>query len=91
MAYFGGSARVHHGKNRPMGNSLLGYNVFGRRAGIEAARQVSKIQAGKVTLDHLTRFSKLLSDAGLKPTRKAPMLLPDYRGKEALSRSIDIL
>ncbi len=80
-----------HGKNRLMGNSLLDYNVFGRRAGLAAASHVQSARNGKLTLDHLTRFSKLLSEAGLKPTRKAPMLIPDYRGKEALSRSIDIL
>lgn len=81
-----------HGKNRLMGNSLLDYNVFGRRAGLAAASHVqSARKSGKLTLDHLTHFKKLLADGGLKPTRKAPMLLPDYRGREALSRSIDIL
>jgi len=31
-----------HGKNRLMGNSLLDYNVFGRRAGINAASHAKK-------------------------------------------------
>lgn len=39
------------------------------------------------TLDHLGKFRKLLKDAGVK----APILLSDYLGREALSRHIDIL
>ncbi len=71
---------------------MLDYNVFGRRAGLVAASYLKSAKNnGELTLDHLTQFRKLLADGGLKPTRKAPMLIPDYRGKEALSRSIDIL
>jgi len=32
-----------------------------------------------------------LKKARIKEERKAPLLLPDYRGKEVLSRAIDIL
>ncbi|MFQ5977174.1 MAG: FAD-binding protein [Candidatus Heimdallarchaeota archaeon] len=80
-----------HGKNRLMGNSLLDYNVFGRRAGISAAQHVKKASVGKLTLAHLDRYEKWLSDAGVQTERRAPMLLPEYRGKEALSRALDIL
>jgi len=79
-----------HGKNRLMGNSLLDYNVFGRRAGISAAKHVKKAKIGKLTLNHVEKYEKMISDARVKTDRKAPMLLPEYRGKEALSRSLDI-
>jgi len=43
-----------HGKNRLMGNSLLEINVFGRRAGITAAKEFKKkTKPGKLTLNHV--------------------------------------
>jgi succinate dehydrogenase / fumarate reductase flavoprotein subunit len=79
-----------HGKNRLMGNSLLDFNVFGRRAGMTAAKHAKKAKVGKLTLKHVDHYEKLLKDAGVKTDRKAPMLLPEYRGKAALSRALDI-
>jgi succinate dehydrogenase / fumarate reductase flavoprotein subunit len=79
-----------HGKNRLMGNSLLDYNVFGRAAGISAAEYAKKEKPGKLSLKHLDKYEKSLKDAGIKTKRRAPILLPEYRGKEALSRAIDI-
>ena len=79
-----------HGKNRLMGNSLLDYNVFGRRAGIYAAKYVKKVKLGKLSLEHVKKYVKMLEEAGIKTDRKAPVLLPDYRGKKALSRALDI-
>ncbi|KAA0003639.1 MAG: FAD-binding protein [Thermoplasmata archaeon] len=79
-----------HGKNRLMGNSLLDYNVFGRRAGISAARHAKKAKIGKLSLKHLEDYKNMLKEAGVKTKRRSPMLLPDYRGKEALSRALDI-
>jgi len=80
-----------HGKNRLMGNSTLDCMVFGRRAGMSAAEYVKSYNGnGKLTLEHVRRYIKLLQDAGIKPERRAPILLPDYRGKRALARMIDI-
>jgi len=79
-----------HGKNRLMGNSLLDYNVFGRRAGISAARHAKKAKIGKLSLKHVEDYKKMLKEAGIKTERKSPLLLPEYRGKEALSRALDI-
>jgi succinate dehydrogenase/fumarate reductase flavoprotein subunit len=79
-----------HGKNRLMGNSLLDYNVFGRRAGIHAAEYVKKVSIGELRLDHVKKYEKALKDAGVKTDRKAPILLPDYRGNQVLSRALDI-
>ncbi len=53
-----------HGRNRLMGNSLLDVNVFGRRAGLTAARMISDVTLGRLTLDHVKRFEKELKDAG---------------------------
>jgi succinate dehydrogenase / fumarate reductase flavoprotein subunit len=72
-----------HGRNRLMGNSLLGILVYGRRAGIDAAKKSHTTTINKPTLKHVTRFHKELAKAGYKPTRHSPMLLPDYRSKEA--------
>jgi len=79
-----------HGKNRLMGNSLLDYNVFGRRAGICAAEYVKKATIGELSLDHVRKYEETLKNAGIKTDRKAPIILPDYRGKQVLSRALDI-
>lgn len=79
-----------HGKNRLMGNSLLDYNVFGRRAGIYAAKYVKKATIGELSLDHVRKYEEMLKNAGIETDRRAPLLLPDYRGKEVLSRALDI-
>jgi succinate dehydrogenase/fumarate reductase flavoprotein subunit len=80
-----------HGKNRLMGNSTLDCLVFGRRAGIYAAEYLKKAKKiGKVSLAHVKKYVDLLKRAGIKPERKAPLLLPDYRGKAVLARMIDV-
>jgi succinate dehydrogenase/fumarate reductase flavoprotein subunit len=83
-----------HGKNRLMGNSTLDALVFGRRAGIDVARRIksmSPMSQGKLTLDHALKYTKMLREADIKTERRAPVLLPDYRGKLALARMIDIM
>jgi succinate dehydrogenase / fumarate reductase flavoprotein subunit len=79
-----------HGKNRLMGNSLLDFNVFGRRSGIYAAKYIKKAKIGKLSLRHLDKYSKSLEKAGIKAKKTAPILLPEYRGEMAVSRSLDI-
>jgi len=80
-----------HGKNRLMGNSLLDYNVFGRRAGIYAAKYIKKAKVGKLTLKHIDKYNKMLERTNIKPTKTAPIILPEYRGEMAISRALDIL
>jgi len=79
-----------HGKNRLMGNSLLDFNVFGRRSGIRAAEYVKNVTLGKLTLSHLDKYDKALEAAGIVTARKAPSILPEYRGKKAIARALDI-
>ena len=79
-----------HGKNRLMGNSLLDYNVFGRRAGINAASHAKNTSLGELTLDHIRKYENQLSEAGIETDKKSPMLLPEYRGEEVLKRHLDV-
>ncbi len=70
-----------HGRNRLMGNSLLDIIVFGRNAGKNASEKAKSVKVGKLTLDHVERFEKELSDAGIKSDVKSPKLLPNYARK----------
>lgn len=78
-----------HGKNRLMGNSLLDYNVYGRRSGIAAARHAKKVATPtKLSLAHLDNYEELLRKAKVETDRKAPMLLPDYRHEQVIKRQL---
>jgi succinate dehydrogenase/fumarate reductase flavoprotein subunit len=80
-----------HGKNRLMGNSTLDTMVFGRRSGISTAEYIkSGAKQGKLTLKHMQKYVKMLEENGIKTKRRSPMILPEYRGKSALARMIDI-
>lgn len=80
-----------HGKNRLMGNSTLDCLVFGRKAGMSTAEYVKTHKGeSKIALDHLKSYVQQLQAAGVKQTRRAPIILPDYRGKAALARMIDV-
>ncbi|MCG3226257.1 MAG: FAD-binding protein [Candidatus Heimdallarchaeota archaeon] len=79
-----------HGKNRLMGNSLLEINVFGRRAGIEAAKEIKKAKVGKLSLDHVRKNISTLDSLGLKEKRYAPMLLPEYRSDLVIDRLVQL-
>jgi succinate dehydrogenase / fumarate reductase flavoprotein subunit len=78
-----------HGKNRLGGNALTEYMVFGRRAGIKAAEHAKTARPGRLTLEHLKKLEKSLED--FAPDRKSPLLIPDYRRKNVISKSLDLL
>jgi succinate dehydrogenase / fumarate reductase flavoprotein subunit len=81
-----------HGKNRLMGNSLLDYNVFGRRSGVYAAEYVKNRTVGKLTLEHIDKYNDKLDKLKVDTQgRIGPIILPEYRGKEALARALDIM
>jgi len=80
-----------HGKNRLMGNSLLDYNVFGRRAGISAARWAKENAPSGLSLKHVDAFVAALESAGIGTDRTAPMILPDYRREAVIARRLDAL
>ena len=79
-----------HGSNRLMGNSLLDVNVFGRRAGKNAATYAKKAKPGKPTLEHLKAFDDELKKAKVKTDRHAPILLPEYRPEQMREHMLDI-
>ena len=71
-----------HGRNRLMGNSLLDVIVFGRNAGINAAAKAKETaEPSGLTLEHIEKFNKELSDAGVQNETVSPMLLPHYARK----------
>ncbi len=79
-----------HGRNRLMGNSLLDILVFGRRAGITASKLIKEASKPKLSFKHLENYMKELESLGIPKTKKAPIILPDYRGEKVLSRMIDV-
>jgi len=80
-----------HGKNRLAGNSQLDLYVFGRRAGRFAAERAKKVSVGDLALSHLDRYEKWLVDAGIETDLRAPILLPEYRGKQTLEHQLKLL
>jgi succinate dehydrogenase/fumarate reductase flavoprotein subunit len=77
-----------HGRNRLMGNSVLDYNVFGRRAGKYAAEYIKHVSLGKLTLEHITAYENELKKARIKTDRLAPVLLPTYTPEEVRKRQL---
>jgi succinate dehydrogenase/fumarate reductase flavoprotein subunit len=77
-----------HGRNRLMGNSVLDYNVFGRRAGKFAADYSKHVSLGKLTLKHITAYENALKKARIKTDRIAPVLLPSYTPENVRKRQL---
>jgi len=77
-----------HGRNRLMGNSVLDYNVFGRRAGRFAAEYVKSTSLGKLTLEHIAAYENEIKRAKIKTDRIAPVLLPLYTSEEVKKRQL---
>ena len=75
-----------HGKNRLGGNALTEYMVFGRRAGINAARHAKKYEPTSLSLEHVLNYIKSLKE--INKEKKAPLLLPEYRNNKVISRKI---
>ena len=64
-----------------MGNSLLDIIVFGRTAGVSAAKASQETTVGALTLDHIARFDAERDAAGVVTNAVSPKLLPDYTRK----------
>lgn len=75
-----------HGRNRLMGNSVLDYNVFGRRAGRYAGEYVKSVKLGKLNMDHVDAYEKEMKEAGIKTDLVTPILLPSYAPKDVQVR-----
>ncbi len=78
-----------HGANRLMGNSLLDIVVFGRIAGQSAVDFIkSEFKDGKLSLDHVRSYHKLIEEEGVETDRVAPALLPDYTEAHTKERQL---
>lgn len=77
-----------HGRNRLMGNSVLDYNVFGRRAGAHAAEYAKRSAPGKLTLAHIADYETELKKAGIRTDRISPILLPSYTPETVRKRQL---
>ena len=73
-----------HGKNRLMGNSLLDIIVFGRSAGKNAALKAKDAVVGKLSLAHVEKFEKEISDAKIETNVVSPKLLPNYTKQNSI-------
>lgn len=77
-----------HGRNRLMGNSVLDYNVFGRRAGIYASDYAKRVKLGKLTMEHVNAYEQELKKAKIKTDLIAPVLLPSYTPEDVRKRQL---
>jgi len=77
-----------HGRNRLMGNSVLDYNVFGRRAGLYAAQYTKSVRLGDLSLKHISEYEQALKKARIKTDRIAPVLLPSYTPEDVRKRQL---
>ena len=68
-----------HGRNRLMGNSQLEINVFGRRAGVSAARfALSRDRSAPLSLEHVRKWGETVAALGVDRSHVSPILLPNY-------------
>ncbi|NJL06939.1 MAG: FAD-binding protein [Methylacidiphilales bacterium] len=67
-----------HGRNRLMGNSVLDYNVFGRRAGQHATAYAMTAKLGKLSLEHVAGHARELKREGIHTDMVSPLILPSY-------------
>jgi len=77
-----------HGRNRLMGNSVLDYNVFGRRAGKYAAEYVKSAKLGALSLDHIADYEAELKKAKIQTALITPVLLPSYTPEDVRKRQL---
>jgi len=77
-----------HGRTRLMGNSVLDYNVFGRRAGIFASEYIKSVKFGPLTLQHITDYENELKKAKIKTDLITPILLPSYTPEDVRKRQL---
>ncbi len=75
-----------HGRNRLMGNSVLDYNVYGRRAGKSAAEYSKSAKLGSLTLQHIADYENELKKATIKTDLITPVLLPSYTPEDVRKR-----
>ncbi len=71
-----------------MGNSVLDYNVFGRRGGIYAGEFAKNVKQGKLTLEHVNKHEKGLKKAKIDTDLVTPVILPSYTPEDVKLRQL---
>ena len=77
-----------HGRNRLMGNSVLDYNVFGRRAGKYASEYIKSVKLGTLRLGHIAGYEAELKKAKIQTALITPVLLPSYTPEDVRKRQL---
>ncbi len=77
-----------HGRNRLMGNSVLDYNVFGRRAGKHATEYIKSAKLGVLSLNHIADYDAELKKAKIQTDLITPVLLPSYTPEDVRKRQL---
>ncbi len=77
-----------HGRNRLMGNSVLDYNVFGRRAGQHATEYAKSVSLGKLSLEHVAAHEREMQNAGIETDMVSPLILPSYTPEDVKNHQL---
>jgi succinate dehydrogenase/fumarate reductase flavoprotein subunit len=77
-----------HGRNRLMGNSVLDYNVFGRRAGQYATEYAQAVKLGRLSLEHVAAHEREMEHAGIETDMISPLILPSYTPEDVKNHQL---
>jgi len=77
-----------HGRNRLMGNSVLDYNVFGRRAGRYATEYAQTVTLGRLSLAHVAAHEREMEHAGIDTDLISPLILPSYTPEDVKNHQL---
>jgi succinate dehydrogenase/fumarate reductase flavoprotein subunit len=77
-----------HGRNRLMGNSVLDYNVFGRRAGQYATEYAQTVTLGRLSLEHVAAHEREMEYAGIETDLVSPLILPSYTPEDVKNHQL---
>jgi len=77
-----------HGRNRLMGNSVLDYNVFGRRAGQYATEYAQMVTLGQLSLEHVAAHEREMEYAGIETDLISPLILPSYTPEDVKNHQL---
>ncbi len=77
-----------HGRNRLMGNSVLDYNVFGRRAGQYATEYAQSVKLGRLSLEHVAAHEREMEHAGIETDMISPLILPSYTPEDVKNHQL---
>ena len=71
-----------------MGNSVLDYNVFGRRAGQYATEYAQTVKLGRLSLEHVAAHEREMGHAGIETDMVSPLILPSYTPEDVKNHQL---